>query len=341
MKCLLKYQWVKLPRMSLPQGKGILGFWARLASRAAFRKGQAQYCGHLNEVVPGMWAGGIVGLKSILGTKSRAEALRIMDTLKALGYIDYSLDLETKKLSYTIKDWIVKCSEIACIDRAVYATEGYGFLCLPRSIPQRLAEQSIRFEEADAWLDLWCHTTWQDPCNAFSFLAPAVQYRSCGAALTLETLGQRWGWEKTKVWRFFKKHGDTFALYRLPGSFGCLVFNLNYPSENKCPKPSQNQIVRILNEIRILGKNTHFHGDEHERLNRMILRFSREICSAFSEKAMLENEKCRVSLFTPITRAYFSLCWNWKNYGKDCRGIRLAQIDHDERIRGPCAQILK
>ena len=36
MKCLLKYQWVKLPRNQLPPGKGIMGAWARLASRAAF-----------------------------------------------------------------------------------------------------------------------------------------------------------------------------------------------------------------------------------------------------------------------------------------------------------------
>ena len=37
MKCLLKYQWVKLPRNQLPPGKGIMGMWARLAFRAAFR----------------------------------------------------------------------------------------------------------------------------------------------------------------------------------------------------------------------------------------------------------------------------------------------------------------
>lgn len=94
-----------------------------------------------------------------------------------------------------------------------------GFLCLPRSITERLAEKHYIFGEADAWLDLWCHSVSRDPYNAFSFLAPAVQYGKFGAILTLETLGQRWGWEKTKVWRFFKKHGDVFALYRLPSSY--------------------------------------------------------------------------------------------------------------------------
>ena len=64
----MKYKWVKLPRALVPAGKGVMGAWARLAARAAFRKGEASYCGHINAVTPGMWAGGVVGLKSILGT---------------------------------------------------------------------------------------------------------------------------------------------------------------------------------------------------------------------------------------------------------------------------------
>ena len=108
---------------------------------------------------------------------------------------------------------------------SVYATEGYGFLCLPRSITDRLVEQNYIFDEADAWLDLWCHTVSEDLGDAFSFLAPTIQFGKFGAVLTLETLGQRWNWEKTKVWRFFQKHGDAFMLHRLPGAYGCLIFN--------------------------------------------------------------------------------------------------------------------
>ena len=77
MKCLLKYQWVKLPRNQLPPGKGIMASWARLASRAAFRTGQARYCGYTNKVSAGGWAGGIVGLKSILAIKRRRQALEL------------------------------------------------------------------------------------------------------------------------------------------------------------------------------------------------------------------------------------------------------------------------
>ena len=74
MKRLRKYKWVKLPRMHLPSGKGLMGYWAKLASRAAFRKGNAVYCGHINPVTAGMWSGGVVGLKSILGVKKESAS---------------------------------------------------------------------------------------------------------------------------------------------------------------------------------------------------------------------------------------------------------------------------
>ena len=200
MKCLFKYEWVKLPRNYMPAGKGIMGYWVRLASKAAFRDGQANYCRYVNDVTAGTWSGGVVGLKSILGVKSRQASLDIMDSLVNLGYIEYSLDPVTKKLTYRILDYVVKCSGEPCLGPgAVYATDGYGFICLPRNITRRLADDGYTFDEADAWLDLWCHTVWQDPRGIFSNNAPTVQYRQYGAVLTLDTLGQRWNWEKTKL----------------------------------------------------------------------------------------------------------------------------------------------
>ena len=229
-----------------------MGMWARLASRAAFRNGTAKYCGYLNSVTAGAWAGGIVGLKSILGIKRRQQALEALNRLSELGYISYSLDAKTKKLTYKITDWVVRCSGEPCMGReAVYTTDAHGFLCLPRNITQRLAEQGYRFDEADAWLDLWCHTVYQEPSNAFSHMAPTVQFGRYGAVLTLESLGQRWSWEKTKVWRFFRKHADAFPLYRLPGSFGYLIFNASYPAGEPLSLPSYDQVERILSKIRV------------------------------------------------------------------------------------------
>ena len=341
MKCLMKYQWVKLPRNYLPEGKGIMGAWARLASRAAFRKGQALYCGHINAVSPGMWSGGVVGLKSILGLKSRQKALEALQTLSGLGYVQYTLDSNTKKLTYQITDWVVKCSGEECMQGAVYATDGYGFLCLPRNITERLAEKQYIFEEADAWMDLWCHSVYEDPNNAFSFMAPVIQYGKYGALLTLETLGQRWGWEKTKVWRFMTKYGDVFALYGLPGSYGCLIFNKLYPTGSEVSVPNQEEIQRILDEIRIYGAGTHKTGSDHEHMNKLITWYSRRLTRSNLPDADTQNAENCVALSDPIIRAYLSPCRNCKNCGYDCQGkgyITQAVIE-TSKIRGPCEPV--
>lgn len=308
MKCLLKYQWVKLPRNQLPPGKGIMASWARLASRAAFRTGQARYCGYTNKVSAGGWAGGIVGLKSILAIKRRRQSLEHMDTLADLGYITYSLDTKTKKLTYQVTDWVVRCSGEPCMGReAVYATEGYGFLCLPRNVTQRLAERHYQFAEADAWLDLWCHTVWQESSNAFSFSAPAVQFGQYGAVLTLESLGRRWGWEKTKVWRFFRKHADAFPLYKLPGAFGCLIFNAVYPTGEQFTLPSQDKVERILREIRTKDGNTHENQQsDHARICKLVAWYSRAVLPREQEERRVASEDCYImpkSASAPVSSA--------------------------------------
>ena len=341
MKCLMKYQWVKLPRNHLPEGKGLMGYWAKLASRAAFRKGQAFYCGYSNTVSAGMWSGGIVGLKRILGVKSRSKALETLQALSELGYIEYTLDIKTKKLTYQVTDWVVECSGEACMDGAVYVTEGYGFLCLPRSITERLAAKQYQFEESDAWLDLWCHTVFEETNNAFSFLAPAVQYGKYGAVLTLEALGQRWGWEKTKVWRFFQKHGDVFALYRLPGSYGCLIFNRLYPAGTEVSMPAQEDVVSILNKIRILGANTQKKGSDHDQLNRIVAWYSRRLTGDMAGRAHQNEPEGGVALSAPIIRAYLSPCRSCKKCIYDCKGksIYPEAVIETSKIRGPCAPV--
>ena len=108
MKCLRRYKWVQLPRKEMPELKGRLGYWIKLAESTAFRKGMGSYCGHKNPVEPGMWAGGIVGVKSILGVRSREKAFQALDDLQELGYLTYSHNSGTKELSYHITDWVVE-----------------------------------------------------------------------------------------------------------------------------------------------------------------------------------------------------------------------------------------
>lgn len=341
MKCLRKYQWVKLPRDYPDMGKGLMAQWAKLASRAAFRKGCAKYAGHINAVTPGMWAGGIVGLKSILGVRSRSEALKSLDQLSSYGFLRYTIDPKTKKLTYEITDWVVKCSGAECASGAVYATTGYGFLCLPRNITDRLVDAGKVFDESDAWLDLWCHTTYEDYSNAFSFLAPAVQYGRYGSVLTLETLGQRWKWEKTKVWRFFQKHGDVFSLHRLPGSFGCLIFNTIYPTDTDYYEPESANVISILNDILTSGVCKHTEGSSNTRINRLVNWLSRKVMIARQEQSAPEAHETRVALSAPLMRVYLSHgrnCKSCRNCSYACPGAlldALSSVRSESEIRGP------
>lgn len=336
MQCLLKYEWVKLMRFRLPEGKGIMACWAKLASHAAFRKGHALYCGYTNDVTPGMWAGGMVGLKSILGLKSRQATLDVMDKLSELGFITYSIEQDTKKLVYHMTDWVVKCAGEECMGKSAYAIDGYGFLCLPRNITDRLVERQYIFEEADAWLDLWCHTISNDPNNAFSFLAPTVQYGKYGAVLTLETLGLRWGWEKTKVWRFMRKHGDVFALYRLPGNYGLVLFNKLYPTGAVGFSPTQEQVEWIFAELRNFSARTNENESPRAYLNRLVAWYSRRVSKCMRWQDEAEVDENRVALSTPIIRAYLSPCRNCKNCEYDCQRTGIEQeVLFTETVRGP------
>ena len=341
MSCLFKYRWVKLPRACLPSGKGLLGSWSRLAARAAFRKGVASYCGHENPVIPGMWSGGIVGVKSILGIKNRETALDTLARLSEYGFLQYQLIADTKHLVYQISDWVVECSGEECIPGNVYTTEGYGFLCVPRSITDRLVDRNYIFEDSDAWLDLWCHTVSLDPRNAFSFYAPVCQYSKYGVFLTLETLGQRWGWEKTKVWRFLQKHEDVFTLYRLPGNYGCLIFNKLYPCEQEVSLPAEETIEVILAAVRDYAKDRRTRGTQREHMSRMVVYYSRRYLLSVGLLSSSIRQNTRVAPPSSLYRAYISLCWNWKNGIIDCRRCDCKTcVDSDAAtIRGPCTPV--
>lgn len=329
MKCLRKFKWVKLHRACLPSGKGVMGYWAKLIASAAFRKGVGQYCGYKNPVVPGMWVGGLIGLRSILGVSNNSKALEIMNELEDLGYVSYSYNRNNKKITYQITDWISRCSGPECTDGTVYATEGYGFVGVPRNLLDRLNSHNRKYNESDAWLDLWCHTTYRDYGNAFSFLGPAVQFGKYESVLTLDRLGSRWGWEKTKVWRFFQKYSDTFSLYRLPGSYGCVVYNSRYLDGQETRLPSGELIIMLVELIRMISRKGIIAESDSARMNRMIAWNSCKLIKALESLDFETPSDGRVASVNYNIRAYFSHGRNCK-YGRssiyDCRGAVLGVL---------------
>ena len=276
MKCLQRYAWVKLPRTQIPTGRSILSNFIRLYASAAYRPGQARYCQYINDVRYGEWVGGIVGLKSILGLSCREQVLSVLEDLLDWGMLEYDYNPKSKRLSYRI----LQTQQVVVPPQGtpVYARE-QGFLCLPRTLTQPLIQAGYVFEEPDAWLDLWIHTIYQDHGSVLSTIVPLIQFDT-GPALTLESLGKRWGWERTKVWRFFQKHAGTFFLFKLPGSYGAVVCNLSYcQAADTCSV--QKTILQSVCKILILGRNTLSGKKTYLRLNRLLQLFGAVVGRTF------------------------------------------------------------
>ena len=66
-----------------PSFEGPAGLLAEACIPGCVPKGISAYCGYENAVEPGMWVGGIVGLKSILGVKDCKQVLQIMGSCKS------------------------------------------------------------------------------------------------------------------------------------------------------------------------------------------------------------------------------------------------------------------
>ena len=53
-----------------------------------------------------------------------------------------------------------------------------------------------------------------------------------GCRFDAGNIGPPLGLGKDQGMEVFQKHEDAFPLYRLPGAYGCLVFNAQYPTES-------------------------------------------------------------------------------------------------------------
>ena len=130
------------------------------------------------------------------------------------------------------------------------------------------------------------------------------------------------------MWRFFKKYGDAFTLHRLPGAYGCLIFNRLFPRGSAGEIPTGEEIANVIERLRSVSGWTERYGTDNEHINRMVAYQSRKLI----------DEESRVALSTDIIKyAYLSPCWDCKNCNKDCLSINInPAVAKTNKIRGPC-----
>ena len=130
------------------------------------------------------------------------------------------------------------------------------------------------------------------------------------------------------MWRFFKKYGDAFTLHRLPGAYGCLIFNRLFPRGKEGEIPTGEEVADVIESLRGVSGWTERYGTDNEHINRMVAYKSRK----------LTDEESRVALSIDIKKyAYLSPCWDCRNCNKDCLTIKLIPaVAKTNEIRGPC-----
>ena len=273
MICYFKYTWAKVPKELIPYGKGVLSDYLHLIAAAAARDGEMRYCGHLNKVRRGEWSGGVVGLKAILETRSTKDAFVALERVREMGLVEYSYAGPGMLLTYRI----LKYPEMNYPNsKAVTYDSKSGFLSIPRGLADPFSEKRYVFEEGDAWTDLWLHTVMNDTVNVFSFIMPVIQFEVSRPAMKLDRLADRWSWSKAKVQRFFVKYAGTFRLYKLPGSYGCVLFNTLYGGDH-CGVDPATDIADVCSYIRQFGANDRNEIPDRDHFCSLVYEYSSEL----------------------------------------------------------------
>ena len=291
MQSLIVYKSIKMPRSivsNIVTVKGTMSKLCILYAIASYRPG-----------TPGQWIGTVRSLRQALHLPNNTQVINLLEALASNGYLTYSI--ENKLVSYTLP-WYsaekrnrhygtqyipkqsVRQSKKLNIKNNAVATTDQGWFFLPKI---SLIASDGCYEEADAWMDLWTHTIYQDYFCAFSYLAPCVSFGKYHSAITLEQLSERWGWEKTKVWRFLQKQKSVFPHFRLPGSYGMLIFNAAYPDANT-NLPSMDTILDMIATMRDFSGYKAKSQNDNNNLNRMIAAHSRNL---LVEKGYLTSYK--------------------------------------------------
>lgn len=291
--CPINYKWVRVPRSLMPDNsKGLMKDYFKIAFASAYKDGIVKYCGYENTVKANQWVGGVAGLKRMLNRRTRDITLDALFLLQEYNFVStfferggkITIDFfdlvnlqncslkervqkETEEYISLHRDDLSQ-SEIENLQRYAlefnekcYVNDNSGFICVPRNLTQRLVDIGYVFDDADAFYDLYLHTVYNYGYNPFSEKCPVVMYDENTSVITLDVLGQRWGWSKTKVSRFFKKFDAYFSLVKLQSSYGCVVFNKVFQTDTEFTVPTQQDCFDIVNHFKSCGDMVYAYED--------------------------------------------------------------------------------
>ncbi len=211
-------------------GSSGLFYYTVLCAYANFRNSYKRIDGISYTVYPGEWICRISELKNWFRTRTVKQALGIIKDLQERHMLKYSILGHGKLVKYKIENW-AKANRV--LDYNAPCQKETGFFFLPVSTANELVSGG-KCGEADAVLDLWINTVYNDEQVKGSEVGPIVYIRngSGNPLLSFETLAERWGISKATAGRYINKLKalDYIMTVSFNGSRGSAVYVKRYLS---------------------------------------------------------------------------------------------------------------
>lgn len=265
----LRFDSIEFYRTTEYPSGGVLSDYVTIAKNLALRNGKQKYYAYQNSVHKDSWTGGIIGIKTMLHCKSKDEAFSRLEILSKYNLVNYVYNSETRELFVHSIPEVNRYIKDSLPKTQCFATNHYGYIYLNRNLSDNLINNGYVFTEGDAYIDLMLHTVIGEHSNPFSYTSPCVMLNG-NSILTLDMLGSRWHWEKTKVHRFFKKHSSDFVLRKCPGNFGCVIYN--YSQTDNRVIPSQSDVNQIVSLCLYYGRKMKRLGNNNDHINHILKR---------------------------------------------------------------------
>ncbi|MGN0494509.1 MAG: helix-turn-helix domain-containing protein [Acutalibacteraceae bacterium] len=211
-------------------GSSGLFYYTVLCGYANFRSSYKRIDGISYTVYPGEWICRISELKNWFRTRTVKQALCIIKDLQERHMLKYSILGHGKLVKYKIENW-AKSNRV--LDYNAPCQKETGFFFLPVSTANELVSGG-KCSEADAVLDLWINTVYNDEQVKGSEVGPIVYIRNGtgNPLLSFETLAERWGVSKATAGRYINKLKalDYIMTVSFNGSRGSAVYVKRYLS---------------------------------------------------------------------------------------------------------------
>ena len=211
-------------------GESGLYYYTVLSCFANFRTSHHRIKGVTYTLYPGEWICKVEELMRWFRVRNKRQTISIMEKLQEKHLLKFKIVGQGDVIKYRLSGW-AKYNRI--LEYNAPCQKDIGFFFMPVDFAAELVG-SGKNSEADALIDMWINTVYNDPQVKGSETAPVVYMRNgTGSPLIgYSELAERWGVSKATVGRYMKKLSELgyVNLMIYPGTHGSVISLQGYMS---------------------------------------------------------------------------------------------------------------